>query len=226
MPQRDVWEGEYANSKLVTKGEKPQSSVVRFFKSLRKEKIVLDGLDVLDLGCGTGRNALYCAQEGAQVVGIEISTNALAIAQERAKTDGVDIRYIHGDIGAPLRFPDETFDIILDVTSSNSLSGAERTIYLKESARVLKTTGRMFVRALCKDGDVNARKLLKSHPGKEQDTYIMPDLGLVERVFSREDFLATYKPYFDVYFLEKETHYSLFDGIRYKRNYWIGYLKR
>ncbi|MEK7103114.1 MAG: methyltransferase domain-containing protein [Patescibacteria group bacterium] len=226
MPQGDVWESEYVESRLVTKGEAPQSSVLRFFKSLRKEKITFEGAHVLDLGCGTGRNSLYCAQQGANVVGIEISKEAVRIARERARVAGVVVGYREGDIGGLLPFSDASFDIILDVTSSNSLSEKERAIYLNETFRILKPSGRMFVRALCKDGDANAKRLLKDHPGKEKDTYIMPGLGLVERVFSKEDFLQTYGQYFDVYFLEKETHYALFDGVRYRRNYWIAYLRK
>ncbi len=226
MAQSEVWEREYKQQLLVTRGEQPQASVARFFKTLRKEKITLEGVYVLDLGCGIGRNALYCAQQGAIVVGIEISKEALKIAKERMREAKVKVEYVHGDIGSVLPFGDNFFDVILDVTSSNSLSESERAIYLQETTRVLQPDGRMFVRALCKDGDVNAKRLLKDHPGKEKDTYIMPELGLVERVFSREDFLTAYKPYFNVYFFEKETHYSMFNGTRYRRNYWIAYMKK
>jgi hypothetical protein len=84
----------------------------------------------------------------------------------------------------------------------------------------------MFVRALCKDGDKNALTLLKTSPGKEHDTYILPDLALCERVFSRNDFVETYSKNFEILSLEKDVNYTSFGGRSYKRNFWLAYLKK
>jgi ubiquinone/menaquinone biosynthesis C-methylase UbiE len=112
------------------------------------------------------------------------------------------------------------------VTSSNSLSEAERDIYLIETHRVLKPGGYFFVKALCKDGDGNAKTLLRKFPGREKDTYVMPDMGVVERIWSKEDFVATYEKYFTILHLEKKTSYSRMNDRSYKRNFWIAYLKK
>jgi len=56
----------------------------------------------------------------------------------------------------------------------------------------LKTGGYFFVRALCKDGNKNVKNLLKLSPGREYDTYVLKEIGLTERVFSREDFVKMY----------------------------------
>lgn len=106
--------------------------------------------------------------------------------------------------------------------SSNSLNEAEREIYLQEVSRVLKPGGHFFVRGLCKDGDKNAKNLIKLSPGKEHDTYINQDMNLVERVFSKEDFIETYSKYFEIQQLIKKTNYAEFKGQSYKRNYWLG----
>lgn len=226
--QEHIWEKEYKNPKLVTKEADPQSAVLSFLKFLKKkEKMDIQGLSVLDLGCGTGRNSNYIAHLGNSVVGMDISETALSLAKERAhELHLTNVSYIKQNIGTAYSFNDDTFDIALDVTSSNSLNEAEREIYLKETHRILKSGGYLFVRALCKDGDQNAKTLLKTHPGKEKDTYIMPEFGLTERVFSKEDFISTYSPLFTILELEKITHYSKFKGRIYKRNYWIAYLKR
>ena len=54
----------------------------------------------------------------------------------------------------------------------------------------------------------------------------MPELGLIERVFSEEDFRNLYGSYFEIQQLTKKKNYALFKGQRYKRNYWIAYLKK
>ena len=87
------------------------------------------------------------------------------------------------------------------------------------------------MRTLCKDGDKNAAALVESNPGREKDTYILPGVGLTERVFSREDFIAEYvnsasSATFELFHLEKETHYTKFNGRSYKRNFWVAYLQK
>lgn len=225
--QGNIWEREYRNPKLVTKDDKPQADILRFLKFLKKEeKYMVRDRVVLDLGCGTGRNSNYFAKEGNSVIGIEISKTALSLAKERAKELGLVIDYRLGDIGEKYDIDDKSIDVVLDVTSSNSLDEKGREIYLAETNRALKNGGYFFVRALCKDGDQNAKILLKESPGKEYNTYTIKDIGLTERVFSREDFMSTYGKYFKILKLEKTTHYSTFNNRVYKRNYWLAYLKK
>lgn len=234
MAQEQIWEREYQNSKLVTKDDKPQSDTLNFLKFLKREKGVdLAGLRVLDLGSGTGRNSNYLALEGAIVTGIEISGTALLLAAKRAKELGLigasvesNIEYIKGSMGEILGFENIFFDLIIDVTSSNSLNENERERYIQEAHRVLKSGGNFFVKTLCKDGDHNAKNLLKLSPGKETDTYIMPEIGLTERVWSKEDFIAYYSRYFVIEKLEKKTNYSRFNGRSYKRNFWLAYMSK
>lgn len=227
MAQEKVWENEYRNSKLVTKHDQPQSSVLKFFKYLKKkEKIDISLFFILDLGCGTGRNANYLAQKGAKVIGIDISPTALGIARKRAIEMEAEVEYFHQNIGTTYNFADNSFDLILDITSSNSLNEAERQVYLQEINRCLKPGGYLFVRTLCKDGDKNAKYLLKNYPGVEYDTYKMPELNLVERVFSKEDFVKMYSPNFKILEMNKDTAYTSFKNQSYKRNFWAVYMQK
>ena len=82
------------------------------------------------------------------------------------------------------------------------------------------------MKALCKEGDENAKKLIAQHPGGEKDTYLIQELGLIERVFSKEDFEATYKQFFIILELKKKTSYTRMNNRVYKRNFWIAYLQK
>ena len=229
MNNHAAWEKEYRNPKLVTLFTEPQSSVKEFLRWLRKkESVDLTTCTVLDLGCGTGRNALHLAEEGVKAAyGIDISKTAIQHAHEAVRAKGLtNAHFSVGSIGASLTaLSDQSCNIILDVTASNALSESERAVYLSEMHRVLAPNGHIFVRALCKDGDANAKELIRTSPGPEVDTYIMPDTGFVERVFTKADFEALYGQHFTINYLDKETHYTLFNGRRYKRNFWIAYLK-
>lgn len=227
MTQELVWDREYRKSKLLTKENKPQSDVVKFVKWLKinsSEKI--EDTTVLDLGSGAGRNSFYFAEMGAKVIGLEISKTAVEISKENVKNAGLDIKYEKQSIGEKFPCKDSSVDIALDVTSSNSLTEAEREVYLNETNRVLKNGGYFFVKALCKDGDENAKFLIKNHGGEEKDTYIMPELGVTERVWTKEDFVSTYEKYFKILHLEKKTSYSRMNNRSYKRNFWICYMQK
>jgi len=230
-----TWEREYRNPQLVTKDDQPQKDTLRFLKWLKKpasakavagkeQGIVLEDLTVLDLGCGTGRNSNYLASLGNKVIGFEISGTALGLA--RARGAGLSVKYQHQNIGAVYPIADNSVDLILDVTSSNSLNEKEREIYLSETVRVLKPGGYFFVKTLCKDGDQNAKALIKKNPGPETDTYINTDMGLVERVFTEKDFRDLYSKDFQILYLEKKTSYTRFKNQSYKRNFWLAYLKK
>lgn len=212
MSQGQAWEKEYRKPQLVSLNPEPQQVVKDFRRFLGD----VEGKKLLDLGCGNGRNLFFFKDYGADVVGIDISPTAISHTNGLGKV---------GDMGKPLEFPDNHFDIILDVTSSNALNDAERAVYIKEIYRVLKPGGCVFVRALCKDGDENAKNLIKMSPGKEKDTYYMKELDLYERVFTKEDFLDLYKE-FRVELIEKQTHYARLNNRSYKRNYWVAYLQK
>lgn len=227
MPQTTAWEKEYQNPQLISKESEPQNDVKRFLKWLQKnEGLKIENLNILDLGSGTGRNANYLAELGNKVSGLEISKTAIELAKSRARELQINVDYQVQSIGSVYPFADKTFDLALDITSSNSLDQSERKIYLSETSRVLKPAGYFFVRALCKDGDKNAKNLLKLNPGKEYDTYINTDMNLTERVFGREDFIKLYSKYFQIKKLDKKTSYARFRGQNYKRNYWLAYLKK
>lgn len=228
MAQQKVWEKEYHRPQLVTKQEKPQNFLVQYIKYLKKAKQqTTNDLKVLDLGCGTGRNSNYLAMKGNEVIGIDLAQNAINLAKQRAEKLRLDnVKYLQQSIGTTLPFPDHTFDLILDITSSNSLNQKEREVYLKESHRVLKPGGLMIIRALCKDGDRNAQKLLKLSPGKEPDTYYLKELRLTERVFSEQDFRAIYEPYYIIDKLDKDIGYPKLNGQVYIRKYWQAILEK
>lgn len=226
MTQESIWDREYRNSRLLTKENKPQSDTVRFAQFLKKIDGKAQATTVLDLGSGTGRNSFYFSELGCDVLGLEISKTAIEIAKQNAKDDGLNIDYKKQSIGEKFPLEDNSIDIVLDVTSSNSITESEREIYLSETHRVLKSDGYFFIKALCKDGDDNAKHLLKNFPRKEKDTYIMPGLGVTERVWTKEDFIKTYEKYFKIIHLEKKTSYSRMNNRSYKRNFWVAYMKK
>jgi ubiquinone/menaquinone biosynthesis C-methylase UbiE len=74
---------------------------------------VRPGLDLLDVGTGTGGNiAILAARRGAKVVGLDIAPELFEHARRRAAEAGVDIEWVEGD-AQELRFADESFDRVV-----------------------------------------------------------------------------------------------------------------
>ncbi|MHB1316807.1 MAG: class I SAM-dependent methyltransferase [Minisyncoccota bacterium] len=227
MDQKSAWEKEYKNPTFLTKDMEPQADTVRFFKFLKKEeKFDVFGKKLVDLGCGTGRNSFYAHELGIESFGIDISKIAISHGLNFLKEKDVSIDLRVGSIGDKLPYENDFFDIALDVTSSNSLNEKEREIYLDELNRVLKSGGYFYIKALCKDGDINAKELLKKFPGGEKDTYILPEQKITERVWTRKDITDLYARKFKILHLEMKESYTTMGDRRYKRRFWVGYLKK
>jgi SAM-dependent methyltransferase len=52
----------------------------------------------LDLGCGTGTNAIYLASRGWEVTAIDAVGRPLRAARRKAEAAGVTPRFVHGDV--------------------------------------------------------------------------------------------------------------------------------
>lgn len=225
MKNEQAWDSEYRDSKLITKDVKPQKDFFRFLEWVKKNKHLHFNEDsvILDLGCGVGRNGFYMAEKyNAQVYGWDFSEHAIKKGKSLFHHPRLSLE--KRDITESFPLKDNSVDLILDITASNALSESGRTTYLKEMSRVLKPTGYLYIRTLAKEGDKNAKGLIKNFPGKEYDTYKHPELGVTERVFSGPDFKAIYEPYFRVIRMLRKSGYQRFGKQNYKRNYWNIYL--
>src|SRR5687768_8502138 len=96
------------------------------------------GLAVLDLGCGTGRHAVWLAGAGAVVTAVDFSEGMLEEA--RRKSAGAAVRFIVHDLHEPLPFPGETFDLVVSGLVLEHLRDLDA--FFGEARRVLRPRGR------------------------------------------------------------------------------------
>ena len=52
----------------------------------------------LDVGCGSGRDAVYLATHGWQVTGVDFADTGLKAARQRAHQEGVEVQWVKGDV--------------------------------------------------------------------------------------------------------------------------------
>lgn len=84
----------------------------------------------IDLGCGAGGNAIYLAQKGFDVTGVDYAKATIAKAQVRAKEAGVEVNFIMDDL-TNLQHVFGTFDFLLDYGVLDDLRLPQREPYLQ-----------------------------------------------------------------------------------------------
>jgi len=117
-------------------------------ESFISDEIDRAGLErALDLGCGNGRHAQALAEQGAEVIGLDVSRGLLAEARERATDRGFDVDLVHGDAGR-LPLTTDVFSQVVYVATLHHLPTREaRRESLSEVGRVLAPNGRGLVSA-------------------------------------------------------------------------------
>jgi len=75
--------------------KEPSEAVVKFVNFLKERERKVK--DVIDIGCGYGRNSIFLAKEGFNVTAVDSSKEALQIMQENARKENLNIRTIVSD---------------------------------------------------------------------------------------------------------------------------------
>lgn len=113
----------------------PQPAIVR----LAEQGLI--GGDVIDIGCGTGENALYLAARGLEVVGVDAAPTAVARARAKARDAGSPAEFIVGDALA-LEDLGRTFDTAVDCGLFHTFADDRRGPFERSLHHVLRPGGR------------------------------------------------------------------------------------
>jgi SAM-dependent methyltransferase len=140
------------------------------------------GLDVIELGCGTGYVSSWLARRGARPVGIDNSAGQLATARRLQQEHGVEFPLLHGNAEA-VPYPDESFD--LAVSEYGAAIWCDPYKWIPEAARLLRPGGRLaflgnsVVSMLCAPEDENEKpteRLLR--PQRDMHRFAWADGGV------------------------------------------------
>lgn len=104
----------------------------------------------LDVGCGTGTDAIFLAQNGYDVSAVDISEEAVKIAKSKAQKAGVSADFKAGNV-LDTSFEDETFDFINDSGCFHSLQKSVWKTYIREMHRVMKPGARYLMKCFSED---------------------------------------------------------------------------
>ena len=133
----DVWDTKHRA--ILAVGDKDRSSTwLEPFLPLLENH---DARAVLDLGCGTGYDALALARRGYQVEGIDYAQVAIDEAIRLAQAEALVIDFRQGDIGLPLPYADGAFDAVISNLVLHSFDDAALRRIVGEVDRCLRPGG-------------------------------------------------------------------------------------
>lgn len=81
-----------------TPWDTPETVVPQVLRDVIEGPRPLPAGRAIDLGCGMGRHAIFLAEHGWRVTGIDSSGRALRTARHRAEKAGLDIDFRPGDV--------------------------------------------------------------------------------------------------------------------------------
>jgi len=115
----------------------------------------------LDLGCGTGTNALTLARNGWQTTGVDFVSKAIRQARKKSLREGIEVDFFVDDV-SQLKKIDAKFDLILDIGCFHSLSKQEKVNYIRNLDRLLSPTGSFMIYAWLADSEENSTGLTET----------------------------------------------------------------
>ena len=114
------------------------------------DKGLLKGKTILDIGCGSGDNAIYLASKGFKVTGLDYSKTGIEEAKKRSKRKQFDI---HFRVHDAFRLTDlnQQFDIILDYGLYHNIKPQDLAAYVKNLGSVTRKGGQLILQCFsCK----------------------------------------------------------------------------
>ena len=120
-----------------------KDNLINDFDLINKKK-PLDGLKILDIGCGGGLLSEPMARLGAKVTGIDPVKRNIEIAKHHLKRSKLNIKYYNF---SPEKFKtNNKYDVILNMEIIEHVKNVD--FFIKQSAKFLKKSGIMFIATL------------------------------------------------------------------------------
>jgi SAM-dependent methyltransferase len=98
----------------------------------------------IDLGCGTGRNALFLAQNGFEVTGVDFASSAIAKARQKADAAGLEAEFLVDDL-TNLQNVTVPFGFLVDAGVMDVLHPKFRDLYVENVLSLTHPGSRFYL---------------------------------------------------------------------------------
>lgn len=138
---------------------------------------------ILDVGCGRGDLSLYLAQQGANVIGIDLSNNHIDLCKTRANNLNLKVNFMVMNAQVP-DFEDNVFDIIVGSRIIHHLPDIE--LFTRECKRLLRKKGFItFIEPLKKNPivELNRKIFAPKKRTKHEHPLFIKDVMIAQKIF-------------------------------------------
>jgi ubiquinone/menaquinone biosynthesis C-methylase UbiE len=136
MGEYDRWQGRYAVSEYIF-GEEPNA-----FLASKKTLLPKSGR-ALAIADGEGRNGVWLAQQGLDVLSLDFSPNGQDKAKSLAKARGVTLSFELADVHE-WSYPEHSFDVVVEIFTQFS-DPEQRALKWEGMKRTLKPGGLLLL---------------------------------------------------------------------------------
>jgi SAM-dependent methyltransferase len=126
------WDRQYRAGRPVWDSDRPSSELVR---TVEAEHI--RPCRTLELGCGTGANAVWLSLQGFPVTAVDVSPTAILRAGDRAARANVSVSFLLGDL-RQMRPAGGPFDLFVDCGCFGAVQLADAVGYVEALRRVTR----------------------------------------------------------------------------------------
>ena len=150
----------------------------------------VNGLDIVELGCGTAYFSAWLARRGARAVGVDPTPAQLETARRLQRETGLEFPLIEAP-GESVPLPDASFDVVH--SEYGAAIWADPYKWIPEAARLLRPGGRLIflcnspLATLCADYDEVKQQLLRPQRGLHRLEW--DDTGEVEFCLGHGDWI-------------------------------------
>ncbi len=140
--QWDAWASDYVEAGEKAWAGEPQWGLYALPDSaIGVLPASVEGLDTVELGCGTGYVSSWLARRGARPVGIDNSEQQLKTARRLQEEHGIVFPLHHGNAEAT-PFADDSFD--LAISEYGASIWCDPHVWIPEAARILRPGGELI----------------------------------------------------------------------------------
>lgn len=159
-------------------------------------------VNILDAGCGEGRNLIYFLRNSYKMFAIDRNPSAIKMIQMHARTLNSDIgsdRFVVGEL-VDIPFPDEHFKVIISLATLHFANGVDEfQKMIREFSRVLGKEGILIIK-------LDSNQNLHGNVTSLGDGLYQTNEGSLRYLLSNED----------IQWLQKVMKFELIEPVKYE----------
>lgn len=131
----------------------PHKDLPKFTRLLKKQ----NAQNILDLGCGTGRDVIALAKDDFNVYGLDISKRAAKRTQQWLAEENLSANIRIGNMHQSLPYADNTFDGVISIKAMHHAIVADIKKLISGLERIMRPGGILMIEVPKKDQEQQAK---------------------------------------------------------------------